>query len=105
MRQIFVGEERACRKLVTHFMLHYSTKTTPRKGFDPELYESKFISLRIVFGTECVACLHRRNEKGNFFLATDSKYAVFFRCEKDGKGISKVLQIYHNVRIICYIGA
>ena len=39
---IHVGGEVTCRKLVVHFMLHYCSKTFLRKGFDPELYESKF---------------------------------------------------------------
>ena len=33
MWRILVGEELTCRKLVVHFMLHYSRKTFSRKGF------------------------------------------------------------------------
>jgi len=40
---IHVGEELTYRKLVIRFVLNYCTKTFSREGFDPEIYESKFI--------------------------------------------------------------
>ena len=42
----------------------------------------------MIFDTECVACLHRGIETGNFVFATDSKYAVCF----DEKRIEKVFR-------------
>ena len=51
-------------------------------------YESKFIWLRTVFDTKCVACLHRFNETGKFVFATASKYAVCL----GGKRMEKVFR-------------
>ena len=44
----------------------------------------------MVFDTECVACLHRRNETGNFVFVTNSKYADCF----DEKRVKKIFLRY-----------
>ena len=48
----------------------------------------------MVFDTECVACLHRRNETGKFVFATDRKYAV---CFDDEKRMEKVFRRFNFV--------
>lgn len=42
----------------------------------------------MVFDTDCVAYLHRRNKIGKFVFATDSEYAVCF----DDKRMEKVFR-------------